>query len=333
VISALLGGPFRFTISHLQWPLNSIDYYYKAYRIVVRDPVRPDIIHANDLDTLAVACLLKLRTGAKLVYDAQELYTGMHTLPRWYRTLMTIQEFLLVRCADRITIVNHAIAQEMERRYRIKVDEVILNCPPYEESPSRTSGSSVRDSQAIPESEPVYLFSGGLVKQRGIENTILALKHLPRGVLVILGEGQLKDRLLELIDGEGLGDRVRFADFVPHTEVPKFISSADIGILPYENVGINHYLCSPSKLFHYIMAELPVACSDFPFLRKVVLDDGLGAVFDPADPSSIARAIDTVLRDGQRYDDIKRNLVEARGRYCWENEEKKLLRVYSGLAH
>ena len=80
-----------------------------------------------------------------------------------------------------------------------------------------------------------------------------------------------------------------FSDFVHHAEVARFISSADIGLIPYERVGINHYLCSPSKLFHYIMAEIPVACSDFPFLRKVVLENGVGAVFDPSDPEASPR--------------------------------------------
>jgi glycosyltransferase involved in cell wall biosynthesis len=237
----------------------------------------------------------------------------------------------LIRCADKITAVNDAIAEEMGRRYKVKIDEVILNCPPYESNFSSKADRTIRSRFNIDEETPIYLYSGGLVKQRGIENTILALKYLEKGVLVILGEGQLKNKLIELIKREHLEGRVFFSKFVPHTEVPKFISSADVGILPYENVGINHYLCSPSKLFHYIMAELPVVCSDFPFLRKVVLGNGLGTTFNPADPVSIAEAIRFIVSNKARYQEIKKNLLKAKKRYCWEKEEKKLLKVYNDL--
>ncbi len=327
----LLYGNLRQLLLFFRWPLISIEYYSMVYNFVKKRLPPPDIVHSNDLDTLFVAYRLSRYYKSKLLYDAQELYTGQHTLPEWYKRLLSIQEWFLIRRADKVTVVNDAIADVMEKQYRIKVDRVILNCPPFEKDFRSKNGSSIRDRFGIDEKEPVYLYSGGLVEQRGIENTVLSLKYLKDGVLVILGEGQIKDSLVEMISSEGLEKRVFFSDFVLHTEVPTFISSADVGIIPYENVGINHYLCSPSKLFHYIMAELPVVCSDFPFLRKVVLDNELGATFDPANPESIARAIRSVVESNARYKEIKENLKRAKRIYNWENEEKKFLEIYSNL--
>ncbi len=330
-ITHLLYEELRRFLLFFRWPLISIAYYPKVYNFVRKSLPPPDIIHSNDLDTLFVAYRLSRYYKSKLLYDAQELYTGQHTLPEWYKRLLSLQEWFLVRRADKVTVVNDAIADEMEKQYRIKVDRVILNCPPFEEDFRSKNGSSIRDKFGIGEKMPVYLYSGGLVEQRGIENTVLSLKYLKDGVLVILGEGQIKDSLVEIISSEGLERRVFFSDFILHTEVPTFISSADVGIIPYENVGINHYLCSPSKLFHYIMAELPVVCSDFPFLRKIVLDNELGATFDPAKPESIARAIRSVVESNARYEEIKENLKRAKNIYNWENEEKKFLAIYSSL--
>ena len=72
-------------------------------------------------------------------------------------------------------------------------------------------------------------------------------------------------------------------------------------------------------------------CSDFPFLKKVVLGDGLGATFAPTDPKSIAQAIESVAFNKQRYQQIRKNLSETKRKYCWENEEKKFLQLYSCL--
>ena len=58
------------------------------------------------------------RHACPLIYDAQELFTGVHTLPRPYRALLRIQERWLLRAVDRLLIVNPAIAAEMERLVR-----------------------------------------------------------------------------------------------------------------------------------------------------------------------------------------------------------------------
>ncbi len=319
----------KFLLS-FRWIFISIDYYYRVYRYVTANLPVPHIIHANDLDTLFIAFILARRFKAKLIYDAQELYTGLHTLPSWYRKILFIQEYFLIRKADKITVVNDAIAEVMEKYYKRKIDAIILNCPPYEDNLHFQRGKTIREFFSIPDNVPIFLYSGGLVKQRGIENTILSLKYIKEGVLVLLGEGPLKEKLLELIAKEKLEERIFFADFIPHTEVPKFISSADVGIIPYENVGINHYLCSPSKLFHYIMAELPIACSNFPFLRKIVIGHEIGKTFDPSNPRSIAEAISLIMVSSN-YKKFKENLRKIKTKYCWENEEQKFLKVYKEL--
>jgi glycosyltransferase involved in cell wall biosynthesis len=332
-VAAARGGERRlrrFTL-RVAWPSRSLAYYQGAWRLATTSLPPPDIVHANDLDTLYVAARIARRYRVPLVYDAQELYTGVHTLPRWYRALLRVQERVLLRRVDRLTVVNDAIATVMERRYRRKVDRVVLNCPPFEEHVANGSGSSLRDLLPLPGDRPVLVYSGALSARRGIENTVLALGHIPGASLVLLGDGPLRPAIEDLIAREQLTERVFFCDFVRHLDVPKLISSADVGIVPYENVGMNHYLGSPSKLFHYIMAELPIACSDFPFLRSVVAGHGLGAVFDPDDPRSIARAVSLIVGDHDHRQAIKRNLSVARRRYCWEVEEEGLLAVYRSL--
>jgi glycosyltransferase involved in cell wall biosynthesis len=324
----LLNGVLR----TFAFPLRSLSYYRLTYRTVTRDLPRPAIIHANDLDTLLIAVVLSKRFRVPLIYDAQEFYTGLHTLPGWYKRFLSVQERLLIRHADGVTVVNDAIADVMARKYGVRVSSVVLNCPPYEERPSPATRGTVRAAARVPDEEVVLLYSGGLTKNRGIENTILALRYLPGASLVVLGEGALKEALEELAGANGLRGRVLFKDFIPHRDVPRFISSADVGIIPYENVGINHYLCSPSKLFHYIMAELPIACSDFPFLRQVVVTNELGKVFDPSDPESIADAVRGLVSVPGTLAACRARLNLVKRRYCWEEEARKMMAVYRSVA-
>jgi glycosyltransferase involved in cell wall biosynthesis len=321
----------RVVLDRFAWPSRSWAYYRQTWRIVTTELPPPDIVHANDLDTLLVGAAISRRYRVPLVYDAQELYTGLHTLPAWYRVILRLQEFVLLRFVDRVTVVNDAIGAVMERRYLRKVDSVILNCPPYEGDMSRRPGESLRDRLSLPSDCSLLLYSGGLSPQRGLENTVRALTNLSEAVLVLLGDGALKPDLEQLAAREGVRDRVFFLDFVPHQDVPSLIRSADVGVIPYENVGVNHYLCSPSKLFHYVMAEVPVACSDFPFLRSVVRDEALGVVFDPHDPASIAAAVHGLVSDPAHYARVKVNLAIAKKHYSWEVQEARFLEVYRSV--
>ena len=222
-------GVLARALNRIAFPLRSLEYYRQVHRLVTTRLPPPAVVHANDLDTLLIGALLARRFRAPLIYDAQELYTGLHTLPGWYRRLLTVQEAVLLRATDRVIAVNPPIAAEMERRYRHRVDTVVLNCPPYEELAGNGSGPTIRDLFRIPADAPVFLFSGGLSRSRGLENAILALREAPHAVLVILGEGALKDELVALAEREGLSERVLFCDFVPHEQVPRLISSVDVG--------------------------------------------------------------------------------------------------------
>ncbi len=311
--------------------VTAIIFICKAYTQCRRCEVI-DIVHANDLDALPAAYFIAKKHNAKLLYDAQELYPELHIFSRFDRMLLSGLEAFFVKKADKVVTVNEFIADEIEKRYKVKVDERIINCPSYisiDENGYRKK--DIRSVLNIPPDIPILLYSGGLSPRRGIENTILSLRYLLRNLIfVILGSGRIKGELQALVRQCQLHNRVFFYDYIPHEEVPSFIRSATIGIVPYENVGLNHYYCSPSKLFHYIMGGLPVAVSNYPFLRKVVLGNGIGAVFDANDPRNIAQTIDAVLEDNE-YARYRSNVANIRKKYCWENEELRFLKLYENL--
>jgi glycosyltransferase involved in cell wall biosynthesis len=78
-------------------------------------------------------------------------------------------------------------------------------------------------------------------------------------------------------------------------------------------------------------AGLPFVASNFPELRSIIESYHLGRTFDPDDPKDIAKAINDVLSDSGRYEQMKRNAIEAAKIFNWENESKKLLAFYRSL--
>ena len=302
-------------------PLMFFDYYQRAYRVVRADP--PEALHAHDLNTLPVAAALAKRLRLPLTYDAHELYPEISTLSQREAATWRWLEQRLARRADHTLTVCDSIARELEQRYRIPRPTVILNCPVGngDEQPAPQPAE-------LGQGDPVVLYQGGFAPNRGLRTLVLAAHGLERGTIVLMGWGRLEDELRELIARERLGDRVRIVDPVPPGEVIAAATGASVGVIPYEPIGLNNTLCCPNKLFDYLAAGLPVAASRLPELSRIVEQGELGRTFTPGEPAALSMALNEILADPERHDEMRQRAREAAKRYTWEQESKKLLALY-----
>jgi glycosyltransferase involved in cell wall biosynthesis len=284
------------------------------------------VYFTNDLDTLLAGVLCSIGSR-KLIHDAHELWPdqfigmGVYASPAiaWIRLL----ERLLMKHADVVLTVNEFIAEELQRRYAITMPKVILNTPAIDHQfePSRRSGLR---------SKKVALYQGLHTFHRGLEELVMACDFLKDDVILVLrGFGPNEERLREIAERF---TNCRFERPVDMEElVPVAATTADVGIVPYVPVNINNYFASPNKLFEYIQAGLPVVGSDLPFLRKIILGDKIGYVFDPRDPRSIAQAINAATRD-DILPVLRDNVRKIQQQYSWTEEQKKLLEAVNDVA-
>jgi len=177
----------------------------------------------------------------------------------------------------------------------------------------------------------IILYQGGIIKGRGLENLIVAMRYVKSPILIIMGEGRIKKELKNLALNYKVSKRVFFVDAVPPKEVLFYACSANIGVAPIENINFSKYYCLPNKLFEYLMAGLPVAVSDLPEMAKIVKEYEVGEIFDPDDPKDIARTINEILKKKTKYNLMKDNIKKVVKVYNWENESTKLIKVYETL--
>ena len=109
----------------------------------------------------------------------------------------------------------------------------------------------------------------------------------------------------------------------------EYTSSADFGILFYENSCLNHYYCSPNKMFEYLMAEIPVIVSNLFEMKRLVEDNNIGVVAEENNTKGLKKAIEeAVLLD---QNELQKNIQKVKKIYNWEEQEKVLLEVYKEL--
>ena len=309
------------------------DYWQRSWS-AIRDETA-DIYHCHDLNTLPVGYKAKRRTACKLVYDSHELFTELHYMSLLERSIFRLMEPFLIRRADAVITVNEFVAGELSKRYGIGLPVVVRNCPPIARRGDEQSNISLRQSLGLDETVPIIIHVGIFGMSRGSEKLVSAVPFLNDGVIVFLGwrAGMEQGDLKELVQRRGLGSRVLFAPPVAPDEVVEYISCAQVGVIPFLNISLNHYYATPNKLWECMNAGLPVVVSNFPALKAIVEGYRLGCTCDPQCPRDIANAINYVLSDRSRYEEMKRNALEAAKIFNWENESAKLLQVYRGLSH
>ena len=128
-----------------------------------------------------------------------------------------------------------------------------------------------------------------------------------------------------------LSMKVFFRQVVPIDEVTRYVASADLGIVPTQNVCLSYFFESSNKIFHCMMAGVPLAMSDHYEKRLLVEQYDIGVLFDETNPRTIASAVNEALANQNRYSKMRQNCFDAAKNMNWENEQEKLRNIFGEL--
>jgi glycosyltransferase involved in cell wall biosynthesis len=330
----------RAVVDRVRW-LSAYARNLRAWgRAVTRTPKQFDVWHVHDFTGL-VAISGSRPHGAALVYDVHDLFTETGTgvrLPRLIRRALRRYERHLVRNVDSVITVNHDLAGILRREAEPRSIVVVHNCVPIWSPPAHRT-DLLREAAGIPRDAPVILYHGLLSATRGVDRLCEAILEpgLESAHVALLGFARNRDSLRDLAAQPRFAGRIHLLDPVSPADLIPWVASADVGAMAMPGATLNLYLSTPNKLFECLAAGVPVVVSDFPAVRRIVLDDPvgpLGVVCDPLSVKDVARALHHILSmPTQARDDLRRRCATAaRERWNWEAEAQTLLAAYHGLA-
>ena len=153
-----------------------------------------------------------------------------------------------------------------------------------------------------PARPPFHLLAlGRLVPKKGFPVLLAACRRLrAQGVefrLTLAGDGPERGKLREIIDREGLADRVSLPGAVPHREVARLMAAADLLVMPSLIAPSGDRDGIPNVILEALLCEVPVVATDglghprgHPGGRHRLADA-------PGDPEALARAVAAALAD------------------------------------
>jgi len=311
-------------------PKNRIDRLFNVTRRVFSKAklLDADIYHLHDPELIPMGLKLK-RLGKKVIFDAHEdvpkqilAKSYLYTPVKW--SLSKVFQLYESWACKKINAVITATPYIRNKFLLINPNTIDINNFPIigeltiSDKPSKGSLHNI-------------CYIGGLTAIRGIKEMVKALTYVKQSTHLQLAgcftevdvENEVKT-YVEWGSVEELGwlDRNGIKDLLNHSVA---------GLVTLHSTT-NYIDALPVKMFEYMSAGIPVIASDFPLWKKIIEDNDCGICVDPMKPKAIADAINFLINNPTRAEQMGRNgQVAIKNKYNWKNEESKLYKLYDSL--
>lgn len=312
-------------------PLRKLKYYLeKAYwsesktknTLQLKD-VSPDLIIANDIESLPVAIKIK-GPDCKLVFDAHEYHPlELNEVREWRRHEKPVIDYfckLYLKTPDLMITVSQPIADEYHKNFGVK-PIVVTNAPPFQQLEPRVVGDKIR-----------LIHHGGAVRHRLLEETINVMNYLDDGYTIdLMLVPSHKEYLAELKEKYKHDKRISFVNPVSTAQISGTINAYDLGVYILPPLNFNNINALPNKFFEFVQGRLAIAIGPMPAMAEIVHAYGIGIVAKEYTSESLADEIKRFTK--QDIYNCKKNSDKAAHDLCSEHnmailrtEIKKILK-------
>lgn len=289
-----------------------------------------DIYHFNDPASLPYGSKLKSK-GKKVIFDSFEdhptLFYEKKSLPYVIIYLLSkiysVYEFYQCKKFDGLILCYHWTQDRLSKA--CNNNQLVFNFPILNDKPA--NNESIQGSGIC--------YAGLLSRMWNIENIIQSLTKTV-GVKFNLAGNPADMSYLEMLRSNENWCKVNYLGQIKHEDVnDKIFSKSNIAMALLDYIPLckgNIGNMSNNKLFEYMMAGLPVICTDFILWKEVVEENSCGICVNPNNITEITEAINYLIRNpdvAKQMGDNGRKMVEIK--YNWGFEEKKLLNLYKSL--
>jgi hypothetical protein len=301
-----------------------IGYFHNIYKyiIVIKKTLNSNnysFIYFSDYYTAILYRLLYPRikkSKIKVIYDAYELYIPeRHSILSFRFWFFYYFERSIILNASHVLSANQQRSILMQKHYRLN------------ETPTAIHNFGYYDGyipqRRIHEGAIRVIYIGNLSHERKLLELIELFENKGGEFkLTIAGSGILEQKIINMITSMGT-KHTNFIGRYDQNELSSILSFHDVGYLFYPNNSLNNRLCSPLKLFDYLVNGIPVISFFNETLEKIYNEYGIGV-----SANDIVKGLRMIKSNYRFYtSNINRFLIENN----WQKEEVKLLNVFSGL--
>jgi glycosyltransferase involved in cell wall biosynthesis len=210
-----------------------------------------------------------------------------------------------------------------------KIRALLLGVDTAQFNPSHRD-EKIRRTLGIESSQPVVISTRTLAPIYDVETLVkaipLVLAEIPHAKFVVAGTGEQQDYLTELARVLGVSNNTKFIGWVLRSELPKYLSSADVYVSSSLSDGTSN------SLLEAMACGLAPIVTDIPANQPWVNDGKNGFLFPTRDYKTLASKITYLLHNNETRENFGRSSQEIVQKKAEQKTEmKKLERVYHEL--
>jgi glycosyltransferase involved in cell wall biosynthesis len=306
-----------------------------------------DLIYCHDLPTLYPAVKLKEHYNCKLIYDTHEIF--IETINQFFprkshfikaiifkiiiflmRIIGHIFENNAIKKTDLLLTVNSSCLTQIEKKYQFHYGHVVPNLPEFRLLPST---KQLRGNNNISPETFIVLYQGILNEGRYLREIIASANYFNDDMLLVLiGNGQMKEELMNYTRKNNLTNKVLFISHIPYSDLFTYTADANLGIMFNEHINLSKEYAFANKVTEYMACKLPVLLSDSPEYKRLLNKENIGSIISNYSPKNIALTINKLTKEKEKLTLQGENGMKLyQEEMHWEKHEPHFLELVNGV--
>lgn len=209
------------------------------------------------------------------------------------RKIVYVTSWLHYRKAKFIVVVTHTIGKYVQDKFNIPEDRIVISKNGFDHNIFKIVDVPENESHRHKKKTAIYV--GSLYYDQGVDDFIHAMNIVinENGYDVcglIVGDGEQRNQLEELVLQYGLGDLIEFTGNVDQEAVCKYLNLSHVAIATFKSDALERTGSSALKLFEYLGAGRCVIATRHPD-HQFLEDYDLGMLCDTTSVKEIAASI------------------------------------------
>ncbi|HEY4494541.1 MAG TPA: glycosyltransferase family 4 protein [Candidatus Paceibacterota bacterium] len=285
--------------------VRDIKAFFEIKRLIRKE--RPDIIHLNSSKIGGLGALAgRIEKVPNIIFTAHA-WAFNENRGFLSKTVIKILHFITILLSHTTIAVAEKIKNSISSLSIVKEKIVVIHNG-IKNFKILTKKDSL-EKLGLPKTNKTVIISiSELHPNKGIDIAIKAISFLPqekrnRIIYLVLGDGEEKSILNNLIEALNMKDHIKFLGFVP--DAKSLLSGADLFLLP-----------SRTEAFPYVILEaglsgIPIIATSVGGIPETIKDMQNGILVPPRNPREIAEAISYYLDHKEKQKEFSKNIKQT----------------------
>ena len=259
------------TIYYLMLPFHSILWAFlkrRDYDVIITT--------APPIFTGLTGYFIKKLIGKKWFFDIRDLWIdasvslGFIKKNGSFEKISRKYEMICYHFCDGITVTTEELKNVIKRTYNISADKITIIA----------NGVDTRVFKPLNLKKNRIVYTGNIGHAQDLKKVILAVKKINEKFpleFYLVGDGDIKKDLKELVKKENLEDIVIFTGLLARKKIPTLIAESLIGVAMLKNLPSLRYAV-PTKAYEYMSCGIPFIGSGKGEIENLVKASGGGVV-------------------------------------------------------